>query len=242
MRYALISDIHGNLEALEAVVKALSGEKIDSYLCLGDIVGYGANPKECIEIVRSLKPSVFIAGNHEWGIAGLLDLDYFNEYARDAIEWTKKVLSRAEIEYLKSAHLTYEDELITLVHGGLIEPDKFPYIMDSDDAYSTMKKMKTRLCFIGHTHVSEIYRSDDGHAKLQDGYGITPGKGAKYVVNVGSVGQPRDMDVRASYCIFDTETDRVEIKRLLYDFKITQGKILNAGLNPMLAYRLSEGK
>ena len=160
MRYALISDIHGNLEALSAVLKDMEKERIDTYLCIGDIVGYGANPKECIEIVKSLKAEVLIAGNHEWGVTGSLGLDYFSEYARAAIIWTKKILKSSEIEYLKSFKLVYEGDDFVLVHGGLTEPDKFPYIMDSDDALRTIKLMKKPLLFVGHTHAAEIYCSD----------------------------------------------------------------------------------
>ena len=110
MRYGLIADIHGNLEALKAVLAVLEKERIDSYLSLGDIIGYGANPKECIEIVKGLKTEVSIAGNHEWGLLGFLDLDYFNEYAREALAWTKDVISPAEREYLKSFKLTFADK------------------------------------------------------------------------------------------------------------------------------------
>ena len=128
MRYGLISDIHGNLEALEAALGELAKERIDEYLCIGDIVGYGANPKECIKIVRELKPKALIAGNHEWGILGFLNPDYFNEYAREAIRWTKNVLSLRELEYLKSFKLTWVDKKITLVHGSLDEPEEFNFI------------------------------------------------------------------------------------------------------------------
>jgi predicted phosphodiesterase len=242
MRYALISDIHSNLEALRAVLDFLSGEKIDEYLCLGDIVGYGADPKDCISIVRSLKPSAFISGNHEWGVAGLLELEYFNEYAREAIIWTRKALRKDDITYLKSSRLICEFDTFTLVHGGLVEPSKFPYIMDSDDASSTMGAAKTRLCFVGHTHVAEIYTYCEGKARSLEGYNIRCEKGKRYLINTGSVGQPRDMDPRAGCCIYDTGPDTIEIKRIPYDFKITQKKIRDAGLPAMLALRLSEGR
>jgi predicted phosphodiesterase len=242
MRYALISDIHANLEALKAALEALSGENIDEYLCVGDIIGYGADPSECIKIIRSLAPAVFISGNHEWGVTGLLKPDYFSDYAREAIEWTKKVLTRDEIDYLKTSELVCEHDCFTLVHGGLVRPSKFPYILDSDDAYSTMKLMDKDMCFVGHTHMAEIYYSDKDGARRHMGTSIKLEKGKRYLVNVGSVGQPRDADSRASYAIFDSSTGSVEIKRVWYDFKVTQAKIIKAGLPETLAQRLSEGR
>ena len=242
MRYAVLSDIHGNLEALEAVLGELTGEKIDEYLCIGDVVGYGADPAQCIKIIRSLTPAAFVSGNHEWGTAGFLELDYFNEYARRAVEWTRGALSCCDIDYLKSSKLICEYNGFTLVHGGLKEPSKFPYIVDSQDAYSNMSLMNNGLCFIAHTHIAEIYRSVKGGAIRLEHNSFKIEEGVKYVVNVGSVGQPRDMDPRASYAVFDSAEERIEIKRVCYDFTRTQAKILKAGLPEMFALRLSEGR
>ena len=134
MRYGLISDIHGNLEALEAALAKLAKERIDGYLCIGDIVGYGANPKECVRIIEELEPKALIAGNHEWGVLGSLDIDYFSEYARLAVLWTKSILDDHEKDYLKSFKLSWAKDNITLVHGSLEEPEEFYYIFDSGDA------------------------------------------------------------------------------------------------------------
>lgn len=242
MRYALVSDIHGNLEALEAVIAELSKQGIDRYLCIGDVVGYGADPSRCIDIVRSLKPEALIAGNHEWGVTGSLELGYFSEYARAAVIWTKKILSASEIEYLNSFKLLYEGDDFVLVHGGLVEPDKFPYIMDSDDAWETMRLMKKPLTFIGHTHVAEIYYSDKDKARETIEPRISIGNDKLYVINSGSVGQPRDMDPRASFAIYDSDKRTVEIRRVVYDIEKAQAKILKTGLPKMLALRLSEGR
>ena len=242
MRYALISDIHGNLEALEAVIAELSRQRIDEYLSIGDVVGYGADPSRCIDIVRSLKPKALIAGNHEWGVAGFLGLDYFSEYAAAGIVWTKNILSPSEIEYLKSFKLVCEGDGFVLVHSGLTEPEKFPYIVDSNDALRTMKLMKKPLLFVGHTHAAEIYYSDKEKARET----IEPHvliEGSKlYVVNIGSVGQPRDMDPRASYALYDSDKHTVEIRRVAYDIEKAKAKILKAGLPETLALRLSEGR
>ncbi|MCX5686719.1 MAG: metallophosphoesterase family protein [Candidatus Omnitrophica bacterium] len=242
MRYALISDIHGNLEALEAVVAELSRQRIGEYLCIGDVVGYGADPSRCIDIVRSLKPKALIAGNHEWGVTGFLGLDYFSEYASAAIVWTKKILNPSEIEYLKSFKLVYEGDDFILVHGGLTEPEKFPYIMDSDDALRTMKLMKRPISFVGHTHAAEIYYSDKEKARETIEPRVLIESGKLYVVNIGSVGQPRDMDPRASYALYDSDKRTVEIRRVAYDIEKAKAKILKAGLPSELASRLAEGR
>src|SRR3989338_4773652 len=128
MRYGILSDIHGNLEALQAVLKALSGDGIDRYLCLGDVVGYGADPKACIKLVKTLEPEVMIAGNHEWGVLGLFGLEYFHPLAQSAVVWARGALDASETEYLKSFRLTCELDDCTLVHGTLIEPEKFYYM------------------------------------------------------------------------------------------------------------------
>ncbi|MFH0763630.1 MAG: metallophosphoesterase family protein [Candidatus Omnitrophota bacterium] len=242
MRYALISDIHGNLEALRAVLAELSRQRIDEYLCIGDVVGYGADPSRCVDMVRSLKPKALIAGNHECGVTGFLGLDYFSEYAAAGIVWTKNILSPPEIEYLKSFKLVYEGDDFVLVHSGLAEPEKFPYIVDSDDASRTMKLAKKPLTFIGHTHAAEIYYSDKEKARQTIEPRILIESGKLYVVNVGSVGQPRDMDPRASFAIYDSDKRTVEIRRVVYDIEKAKAKILKAGLPEMLALRLSEGR
>jgi len=242
MRYALISDIHGNLEALEAVIAELSRQRIDEYLCIGDVVGYGADPSRCIDIVRSLKPGALIAGNHEWGVAGFLGLDYFSEYARAAVVWTKKILNPSEIEYLKSFKLVYEGDGFVLVHGGLAQPGKFPYIMDSDDALQAMRLMKKPLLFVGHTHAAEIYYSDQENASETIEPHVLIENGKFYVVNIGSVGQPRDRDPRASFALYDSDKRTVEIRRVAYDVEKAKAKILKTGLPETLALRLSEGR
>ena len=242
MRYAILSDIHGNLEAFTAVLDALSGDMIEAYLSIGDVVGYGANPKECIKLLHSLEPEILIAGNHEWGVLGLKELDYFNELAQYTVLWTKKVLDKDEIAYLRSFSLVYEDERMTLVHGTLNMPEEFYYIFDTEDADATISKMKTSLCFVGHSHVGGIFASNHTKIESLESSKIRVEYERKYVINVGSVGQPRDGDPRASYAIYDDEDATLEIKRAEYDVKKAQDKILKAGLPPRLASRLSEGR
>ena len=241
MRYALISDIHGNLEALEAVINVLGTERIGAYLCIGDVVGYGANPKECIEIVRSLKPEVLIAGNHERGALGFLDIEYFNENAQEAVAWTKKILKSADLDYLKSFDLVRSIKNMTLVHGSLEAPEKFYYIFNKDDASGTLRLSRTQLCFVGHSHVAGIFRFD-GNAPVEvNSFKTAIEPDMKYVINIGSVGQPRDGDPRASFAIYDEEAAIMEIRRVRYNIEAASAKIMAAGLPPRFASRLAVG-
>jgi diadenosine tetraphosphatase ApaH/serine/threonine PP2A family protein phosphatase len=244
MRYGLISDIHSNLEASRAVLEALAKDNVDEYLLIGDVIGYGADPKACITLTRSLNPAVQIAGNHEWGVVGLLDLEYFNELAAAAIEWTRERLDKDETDYLRSFKLIHEDKEkgFTLVHGSPAEPGKFYYILNGDDAGFAARHLETALCFVGHSHVPGVFRSDSGDISRVSGHSIKMDRGKRYIVNVGSIGQPRDGDARASYAIYDDEAKTVEIRRVEYDIETAQRKILEAGLPAKLAYRLSWGR
>lgn len=244
MRYAILSDIHGNLEAFESVLDALSQERIDGYLSLGDVVGYGADPKECIKLLKSLNPSVLIAGNHEWGALGKTDISYFNEVAKEAVLWTKKSIDNDDLEFFKSFPLVYEDERMTLVHGTLNMPEEFYYIFDTEDAYVTISHMNNSLCFVGHTHIPGIFISDESKTKvdISEIMDVRVDNERRYIVNAGSIGQPRDGDPRASFAVYDDEEFTVEIKRAQYDIKKAQQKIIKAGLPPQLAQRLAEGK
>lgn len=243
MRYALISDIHGNLEAFEAVLSAVSKERINKYLCIGDVVGYGADPREAIRLIQFLKPEALVAGNHDWGAAGRMDLEYFNDDAKTAILWTRGVLSRSELDYLASFELVYERGSFTLVHGSLEAPEEFPYIFDSGDAYVTSQISNTRLCFVGHSHVPAIFCSKGSKKmELTRSGRVKVASGKRYVINIGSIGQPRDGDPRASYAIYDTDENTVEIRRVAYYIDRAREKILQAGLPSFLANRLLEGR
>lgn len=242
MRYALISDIHGNLEAFEAVLSAISQERVDKYLCIGDVVSYGADPKEAIRLVQFLKPEALVAGNHEWGLADLLDLEYFNEDARKALLWTKGILNHSELDYLASFGLVYEAEGFTLVHGSLEAPAEFYYIHNSVEAHAASMLSKTPLCFVGHSHVPAIFYSDGSRMDDAKSCRIKIAPGKRYVINIGSIGQPRDGDPRASYAIYDTDEFTVEIKRVAYDIDSAREKILKADLPSSLANRLLLGR
>ena len=242
MRYAIFADIHANLEAFEAVLQALASECIEQYLCVGDIVGYSANPRECIHRLKQLNP-ITVCGNHDWASAGLLDTSYFNPYAKEAVVWTEEQLSAEDKQFLRGLKLTYNNELLTLVHGTLNNPEQFHYIYDAYTAKETLKLTDTNICFVAHSHIPVVLlkeRDNRINFSLKSEIEISPK--VVYVVNLGSVGQPRDGDPRASFCIYDSDKRIVEIRRINYNIKEAQNKIIKAGLPGTLAGRLAEGR
>jgi len=242
MRYAILSDIHANLEGLIQVLHILRKESIDTYYCLGDIVGYGANPNECIEELRKVA-NVSLAGNHDWAAAGEMPLDYFNDFAREAVMWTRGVLTAPNRSFLGQLQLVLSDPSMTMVHGTLIHPEDFHYMCNSGDALETFEVMRTDVCFVGHTHVAGVFiRDGKGNIAGATRSVISLEKGNKYIVNAGSVGQPRDNNPKAAYCIFDTDAGQIEIKRVAYDAAEARRKILNAGLPPFLGERIMVGR
>lgn len=250
MKYGVISDIHSNLEALESVIKVCKEEGVERYLCVGDIVGYAANPSECLKITLDLGGAI-VAGNHDWGVSGKFSLEYFSPLAKEAVEWTMDRLSRQEIGFVGELPLAHREENFTLVHGTLYNPEDFYYLDDSSKALSTFAVLDSEICFVGHTHRPRIFIEESGHLVLGDLFSswlngipleLRTVDSRRYIINIGSVGQPRDGDSRASFVIYDTEQKTVLLKRVPYDFKTTQDKILKAGLPKFLATRLSKGK
>lgn len=242
MRYGIFSDIHSNIEALDEVISAYQNESIDKYFCIGDVVGYAANPKECIERVKKLA-EITVAGNHDWATVNLFSIDFFNDYAKEAIHWTKLIISDAEINFLESLNLTYKSEGFILVHGTLGHPEEFNYMTDGYIAEETFNLMQEDICFVGHTHKPGVFMKDSHgriHYRQDDSYEINPGN--KYIVNVGSVGQPRDGNPKAAYCIYDTDKKEVQIKRVGYDSVAAGKKIMDAGLPKFLGERLMMGR
>ncbi len=207
---------------------------------MGDIVGYGADPRACIKKVRQLN-IVTVLGNHDAGCIGVTDLSYFNEHAKAAVIWTKEILNQSDLEYLKTLRLVIEMGDFTLAHGTLDNPEAFHYMLDTYQALRSFDAMKTRILFVGHSHVPGIFEYKNGNLKYFCQEKIKPYKNAKYIVNTGSVGQPRDGDKRASFVIYDTHSDEICIKRVKYDIGKAKEKILKAGLPSMLADRLSRG-
>ncbi len=241
MRYGIFSDIHGNLEALEAVITALKKDSVEMFLCGGDIVGYGANPNECIDRLIELK-AVNIAGNHDWAVLGKLDVTYFNPIAKEAVVWTQKQLKTNKIKFLHELPLIFKNEDLIMVHSTLQDPESFDYLDDVEKAGEMFSLMDRRVCFVGHTHVPVILCQEFGSMRLADKLFITLASEGKYIINVGSVGQPRDGNPETMYCLFDSESQLTQIKRISYDVGSAQKKIKEAGLPQALAYRLSLGR
>ena len=241
MRYGIFSDIHSNLEAFEAVIKAYQKEKIDKYLCLGDIVGYGANPNECVELLRAL-PAVTVAGNHDWASVDSLSLENFNDNAKEAVIWTKSRLSETNKNFLRGLELVYSRDNYVLAHGSLNEPGNFNYLLNINDSRLSFELLKSQVCFIGHTHIPVVFvRNEQGAIHYEDIDKIKLEPGNKYVINAGSVGQPRDSITGAAFCVWDTEKSEVEIKRAPYDVIMARQKIVDNGLPPFLGDRLLTG-
>ncbi|MBM3253558.1 MAG: metallophosphoesterase family protein [Candidatus Omnitrophica bacterium] len=241
MRYGILSDIHSNLEAYEAVIDTLKKENPDKIVVVGDIVGYGADPKECIRLTRFLTDNI-TCGNHDWAAVGLMNIKWFNYNARRAVQWTKDILNGSEEEFLKKLNLIFEDENIIAVHGSLDNPQDFNYIFYIEDAIKTFSKMDKRPCFIGHSHSPVFFMRDKERIDVIFDEAIRLEEGKQYIINVGSVGQPRDGDNRAACAVYDVREQLITIKRVEYNIRETQEKILNAGLPEILAYRLSEGR
>ena len=237
MKVAILSDIHANWEALQAAAEDADSRSVGEYYVLGDTVGYGANPNECLNWVFE-NASVSLMGNHEKAVLDSDLRDKFNPYAREAIDWTAKELDLKYVKEIPLLPYTKEYRDLTIAHASLHDPEEFPYIFTYEDAESTFDKMKTDICFVGHTHVPcmfcELQRSAEN---------LSPGKfplqkGSRYILNPGSVGQPRDFDSRLSYGVFDTENYLFEIVRLEYDKQKAATKIRKAGLPAFLADRL----
>ncbi len=243
MRYGIISDIHGNLPALEKVLGELEGLNIGKYLCLGDVVGYNPWPNECCALVRELDCAT-VRGNHDEAVVDDGCADDFNVHARETLLWTRENLSAENREYLGDLpHSLVVDEL-TLCHGSLPEP--FAYVASPLEAMPTFMAMRTQICFIGHTHYAEWYELQEGEQRCVQHlatagaeFGIEDER--RYVINQGSVGQPRDGDTRASFGVYDDEERRMEIRRVIYDIGRVQREMLRVGLPEAMAVRLSYG-
>ncbi len=242
MRYGVFSDIHSNLEALDAIIGVYREEKIDRYLCVGDIVGYATSPKECIERVRMLS-TITVAGNHDQASVNLFSTDYFNPFAKEAVYWTMCNLDEQGRYFLEALPLVYKNEDLTLVHGTLDGPGDFNYMTDGYIASKTFELLETDICFVGHTHVPGVFiKSKNSHIEYRESGNIDIKEGNKYIINVGSVGQPRDGNPKAAYCIYDTDKKNAEIKRLSYDIQITRKRIIDEGLPRFLGERLLVGR
>ena len=240
MKIALFGDIHANLEALEAVLADSKEQGCDSYICLGDVVGYNADPLACLEKVRAMGCPV-VKGNHDEDAGGEHSLEMMNPVAAEALQWTREQLNAEQREWLARMRMVRQVSDFTIVHSTLDQPNAWNYVTNKFDAMSNFSYQFTQVCFHGHTHVPRVFiRSARVQEVKADSIVIEPGM--KYFINAGSVGQPRDGDWRSSYCIYDTDTQTVFFRRLEYDIKTAQDKIIAAGLPEVLASRLAEGR
>jgi predicted phosphodiesterase len=242
MRCAVIADIHANLSAFTTVlgdIKQRGGA--DEIWCLGDIVGYGPDPHECIELLRQYK-HVCVAGNHDWAAIGKIDTSYFNPFAAAACSWTTQQLSPDDVQYLESLPLTIEKGDITLVHGSPMEPI-WEYVISTSIAAKNFAFLKSKFCLVGHSHVPVVFKEESGSCRsvqFSPGIGMVLGDN-RLIINPGGVGQPRDGDPRASYAIYDSESRIIRLYRIPYDIGATQDKMMQAGLPIHLVTRLQEG-
>lgn len=241
MKYAILADIHANLEALQAVLADTREQQCTHYVCLGDVVGYGPNPNECLQIIRDLDcPTVM--GNHDEYCSSDKELTGFNPMAAEGIKWTRAQLSTEEKEWLRSLKYVRIVESFTMVHATLDLPERWAYVFDKLAAASSINYQRTPVCFNGHTHIPIAFvRGDKG---LQGGLysKIKIEVARKYFINVGSIGQPRDRNPKAAYVTFDLINNVIELRRLDYDIGTTQKKIRDAGLPPSLADRIAIGR
>ena len=240
MRFAIFSDTHSNLEALEAVLADARERRCTHFVCLGDIVGYNANPHECVERIRELDCPV-VKGNHDEQASLSLSTSDFNELAERAIQWTRDHLTEEDKQWLCALPLQKKVRDFTIVHATLDTPAQWGYVFNNLDAAASFTYQHTTACFFGHTHVPMVFIRDEGvRREWIDHIRIEPTK--KYLINMGSVGQPRDGNWRAAYCIYDIENNLVEQLRVKYDLAVAQQKIIKAGLPRLLAERLALGR
>ena len=240
MKYAILSDIHANLEALTAVLEDASEQGVTNYACTGDIVGYNADPKACLKIIRTLKCTT-VLGNHDYYAACSEPMELFTPAAQKSTLWTRKQLTHFDKKRLISLPLIADTEDFTIVHSSLFNPDRWGYIHKKPAAEDHFKNQFNSVCFFGHTHVPLAFvKGQPLEKRPYETLQIKPDY--QYLINPGSVGQPRDRNPKAAYAIYDLDAQTVSLRRVRYDIETTQQKIRAAGLPFRNALRLTNGK
>jgi predicted phosphodiesterase len=242
VKFALVSDIHSNLEALTAVLARIAPG--DEVLCLGDVIGYGPQPNECIAAIRE-RATVCVLGNHDVAAVDGYGLKYFNPNAREAMSFTRRVIAPESLAWLDALAYEHRAPRFLLVHGAPV--DYFTYILDKADAERALDATDAPLIFVGHSHIAEYYerlpgRAGLSHKHMQHGGSLVLQEGARYVINVGSVGQPRDLNPEASFAFFDDAAGTVVWERVPYAIGSVQAKMEEAGLPEALVLRLNDGR
>ena len=240
MRYAIIADIHANLEALQVVLKDSKEQKCTHYACVGDVVGYNANPKECVDIIRSMGMPC-VKGNHDEYCSSDDPLEGFNPHAAEAVNWTRRQLNDEDRQWLRDFKYLRMVASFSMVHATLDGPQRWGYVFDKLAAAASFTYQNTSVCFFGHTHVPVAFIRDSVvRGGTYSKFKVEPGR--KYFVNVGAVGQPRDGNPKAGYVVYDMDEGTIELRRLDYEIEKAQKKILEAGLPARLAERLALGR
>ena len=241
MKYGILGDIHANLEALEAVLEDMEKQGVKKFVSVGDLVGYGANPIECIDIVRNRLKATVTAGNHDFAAVDKLNIDFFNAYARESALLTRKTLPEEHKAYIRSLKLVEYCDNFTVVHSTLYSPELFEYIQTSYDAHLSFEQQTTPLSFMGHSHVpvnffkrKNVSFNMDTEVKIDEN--------TKIMVNVGSIGQPRDENPDAVSVVYDSDEALIRVSRVRYDVEKAARKIVSSGLPEILAERLKYGR
>jgi len=242
LRFCIFSDVHGNLEALGAVLEDLAKRDSDATkVFLGDAVGYGPNPNECVARIRQ-EAHICLLGNHDQAAVSDIDISNFNPYAKHAIVWTRNSLTTETKEFLRDLPYRVDHERCTFVHSTPCQPERWHYLFTMHDAVTNFTCFRTQICFVGHSHQPLcIVQPVEGRPRVESGPVIKIEPDCRYIINDGSVGQPRDGDANAAYALFDTESGQVEIRRVRYDYSLTQQKMEEAGLHRYLIQRLQFG-
>ena len=242
MRYAVFSDIHSNKEAFEAVLEDIRLYGVDRKLFLGDVVGYGPDPNECMDMLLK-SADISLGGNHDWALVGKTPNDYFNPFAKAALDWTNDVLRDDHKDFLKRTRAMDVFDGVMLAHSSPKSPEEWKYILSKEDAIENYTSVEVEICFIGHSHQPIIIEMPDEHTVIpvRDRFKILE-PGNKYIVNVGSVGQPRDSNNKACWLLYDSDLCSVELRRVVYDIEAVQKKMRNAGLPRYLVDRLALGR
>lgn len=244
MKYLILSDVHGNLEALTVVLAQIETVRPDKVICLGDVVGYGPNPNECVELIRRLAATT-IMGNHDHAVLGLTDVAYFNQYAKFAVLWTRQVLTEENSWTLQEYPFRASEGDLLFVHSTPLHPERWDYIFNPLEGQYYLQHLEERVCFIGHSHQPLFFEKDQDGQIIFDrkfSFSLPIQAGCKYIINVGSVGQPRDGNPDASCAIYDTDAQLLEVKRLPYNLALTQKKMREIGLPAFLIDRLAYGR
>ncbi len=241
MRYAIVADIHANLAAFAAVIEDIVNRDVGEVWCLGDIVGYGPDPHECLELLQRCN-HVCVAGNHDWGSVGKTSLAEFNRDAAIACRWTAQQLTPEDKTYLESLPQTINKGDFTLVHGSPRQPI-WEYVLSTGVAAENFPFFESKYCLVGHSHIPLVFKLDEKgctSSKFSANISVALGKD-RLIINPGGVGQPRDNDPRASYAVYDTESRQVKNFRIAYDIAATQAKMMKYGLPMRLVARLDHG-